>query len=207
MGAEPAGRCRILRPREVAMMGASVLATRSIVPRLSGSWSTMSPRKMTRGSCPRRARRPSTADGAAGLGNHPGSRPLVPLLISPSGQRSDGSMDSWKRSRPDHQGRVHPAGGGEGGRTPMPTISPSCPSAEDSLEAQGTRWLLMWSSACRRFPRLRGGGWEPACGTIRRRSGMLPGTCHCKDHVYHPCVPLGRHETYVEPGFKVNAWF
>jgi hypothetical protein len=114
MGAEPAGRCRILRPREVAMMGASVLATRSIVPRLSGSWSTMSPRKMTRGSCPRRARRPSTADGAAGLGNHPGSRPLVPLLISPSGQRSDGSMDSWKRSRPDHQGRVHPAGGGEG---------------------------------------------------------------------------------------------
>jgi hypothetical protein len=94
-----------------------------------------------------------------------------------------------------------------GGRTPMPTISPSCPSAEDSLEAQGTRWLLMWSSACRRFPRLRGGGWEPACGTIRRRSGMLPGTCHCKDHVYHPCVPLGRDETYVEPGFKVNAWF
>jgi len=92
---------------------------------------------------------------------------------------------------------------GGGSRTPMPTISPSCPSAEDSLEAQGTRWLLMWSGACRRFPRLRGGGWKPACGTSRRRSWDASRDVSLQGS----CVPLMWHETYVEPGFKVNAWF
>ena len=25
---------------------------------------------------------------------------------------------------------------------------------------------------------------------INSSFGMLPGTCHCKSHVYHPCVPI-----------------
>jgi hypothetical protein len=33
--------------------------------------------------------------------------------------------------------------------------------------------------------------WNALAKPVDATLGMLPGTSHCKDHVYHPCVPNG----------------
>ena len=38
--------------------------------------------------------------------------------------------------------------------------------------------------------------WNAFAEPINAGLRMLPGTRHCKCHVYHPCVPLGRPEPY-----------
>ncbi len=67
---------------------------------------------------------------------------------------------------------------------------------------QGDDLLLRQS-----YNRLGRGGLLKGKPVILNLLGYVPVSGLCKDHVYHRCVPLGRHETYVEPGFKVNARF
>jgi hypothetical protein len=132
-----------------------------------------------------------------------GCRPGEPSRVAPIGPTSDfpfrptiRRIYGFVETQPTRSSGASSPRRWQGGssRTPIPTISPSCPSTEDSLEAQGTRWPLCGAvpagdsrgcvspRACRQP---RGGGWEPPAEPVDAGLGMLPGTCHCKDHVYH----------------------